>query len=85
MKISTEKQLFEAGTSAQHQFFQKNYIFEKSKLFRKVAFRITHFFWRATFLEWLHFQKMLFSIATTFSEELLSHNIELLHFGETIF
>ena len=42
---------FEAGTSAQHQLFQKSYILgEKKQFFRKAIFRITHFFWRATFL-----------------------------------
>ena len=34
-------------------------------------FHITHFFWRATFLEALLFQKMLPSIAVTLQEELL--------------
>ena len=35
----------------------------------------TSFFWRTAFLGWLLFQKMLPSIAATFSEELLFYNI----------
>ena len=36
---------------------------------------ILFFFWRATSLEQLYFQKTLSSIAATFSEDLLFHNI----------
>ena len=56
---------FEAGSSAQHQLFQKSHILGKSCFFRKAIFRITYFFWRATFtnrylLYQLLFQKSYF-------------------------
>ena len=41
---------FEADSSAQHQLFQKKQDFEKGYFFSKAKFRITYFFWRATFL-----------------------------------
>ena len=63
------------GTSAQHQRFQKSYILQKNQFSRTAIFCITYFFWRATFLERLFFQKTLPSIAATFSEELHFHNV----------
>ena len=65
---------FKAGTSAQHQPFQKSYILEKTD-FLENQFLHNSFFWRAVFLEQLLFQKTLPSIAGTFSEELLFYNI----------
>ena len=47
----------------------------KKQIFQKIDFRITYFFWRAVFLEQLLFQKMLPSIAATFSEELIFYNM----------
>ena len=76
---------FEAGTSAQHQLFQKSYILEKCAFFRKAIFCITHFFRKATFLERLLFQDVMFYstylskratfLQHNFSEQLLFYNI----------
>ena len=41
---------FKADSSVQHQLFPKKQDFGKSYFFRKAIFRITYFFWRATFL-----------------------------------
>ena len=65
--------------------FSEELRFGKSYFFIKTIFWITYYFWRATFLERLHFQKGLFSIASylfrranflqlTFSGELLIHS-----------
>ena len=40
---------FEVDSSAQHQLFQKKQDSEKAYFFRKAKFRITYFFWAATF------------------------------------
>ena len=71
IKISSEELLFEAGTSAQRQLFQKSYNLEKKNFLGKAILRITYFFWRATFLERLLFQKTLPPIAATFPEKLI--------------
>ena len=44
IKISSEELLFEAGTSAQRQRFQKSYNLEKKIFLGKAIFRITYFF-----------------------------------------
>ena len=72
----------EADSSAQHQLFQKKQDFEKGYFFRKAKFRITYFFWAATF--WIPFSSIatfyssyIFRRASflqhIFSEELLFH------------
>ena len=49
---------FEAGTSAQHQLFQKSYILgEKKQFFRKAIFRITHFFGEPRFYSSYFFKR----------------------------
>ena len=49
---------FEAGTSAQHQLFQKSYILgEKKQFFRKAIFRITHFFGELRFYSSYFFKR----------------------------
>ena len=57
IKISTEEVIFEEGTSAQHQLFQKSHILEKNNFSEKQSFVLPPFFSRATFLERLLFQK----------------------------
>ena len=70
----TEELLFQIS-SAQHQLFQKSYVLEKANFSKKEIFCMTYFFWRAAVLEQLLFQMTLPSMAATFSEMLLVHNI----------
>ena len=75
IKISTEELLCRSrNNEAQHQLYQKKYIFEKLT-FQKI--NISHFLLslESFFLEKPVFQTTILSIAATFSEELLSHNI----------
>ena len=67
IKLYKKSYFFKAGTSVQHQPFQKSYVSQKSY---SISALLT-FLWRAVFLEHLLFQKRLPSIAATFSEELL--------------
>ena len=56
----------------QCQLFQKSYILEKANFSEKQFSAVyTYFFWKATFLERLLFQKTLPSIAAAFLEELV--------------
>ena len=68
IKISTAELLFPSRYFCTASTFSEKLHFGK-KHFRKAIFRITYFFWRATFLERLLFQKILPSMAAQFSQE----------------